>query len=156
MPGEHFAHFGFGGIGHAVQKIGARHQDSGRAITALQGVMAAKCSLQVRQHAGSASKSFHRYELATVGGNSECQAGSLCNAVDDDRAGTANAMFAADVHAGCTEFVSKKIGQQGARLAITAALDTVELKRNLMPGMWKFFHRDVRRFNGLRLVPNQP
>ena len=58
---------------------------------------------------------FDRGDLVPDRGDREHQAGAHRAAVDQDRAGAADAVLAADVGAGQPEVVAQRVGQQPAR-----------------------------------------
>ena len=95
-----------------LQKIGAGHQHAGRAEAALQR----------RDARGNGSCSaftppaMPRPSTVAISGaiglHGERQAGAHAVAVDQDRAGAADAVLAADVGAGQAKFAAQEIGEQ--------------------------------------------
>src|SRR3954471_3897438 len=98
-----------------------RHQNAGGAEAALERVVAAKRLLQHAEPVGRGREPFDRLEIATIDLRREREAGPGQHAVDDDGAGAAEAVLAADMRTGCAKLVAQEIGEQHARLRL--ALD---------------------------------
>src|SRR3954470_12997870 len=60
MTAEHLDHFSFGRIGVALKEIGERHENAGRAESALQRMVVLQALLQHVELAISASQRLHR------------------------------------------------------------------------------------------------
>ena len=90
----------------------------GRAKTALQRVMALERRLQNAEAVGRRRQAFHGPDLAAVDLRGKRQAGPRRLAVDDDGAGAAHPMFAADIGAGRADLMAQEIGQQQPRLRL--------------------------------------
>ncbi len=77
-------------------------------------------------------ETFDCPDIVTFGGDREREAGTLGDAVYGDRACATNAVFAADMNAGCTKSVAQKIGKQSAWFALTRTLDSVQAQSDRM------------------------
>jgi len=67
-----------------------------------------------------------------VGLHGEHQAGANRLAIEQDRAGAADAVLAADMRAGQSEIVAKKIAEQQARFDVPRVTDAVDRQRDLV------------------------
>ena len=94
---------------------GNGHNHARRAIAALQCMTFRKRLLNRMERAIFAGHRFNRADLRTIRLHGQCQAGPCRAAVDHHGAGTANAVFAAHMCTGKTQFMAQKIGQQQAR-----------------------------------------
>ncbi len=83
------------------------------------------CSTPSRSADGA--RPFDRLELAAIDLRGEREAGPRQHAVDDNSAGAADAVLAADMGAGRAQLVTQEIGQQHARLGL--ALDRLAVER---------------------------
>src|SRR5688572_19384104 len=90
---------------------------AGRAETALQRVMLAKRRLQRRQRV-VVGKPLDRDHLGAFRLRGQHQAGAHGVAVDDHRAGAADAVLAADMGTSEPQMMTQAIGERGARLDI--------------------------------------
>ena len=115
-----------------AQEAVERHQDAGGAEAALQRVVALERRLQDAEAAGRWREAFHRPDLAAVDLHGEREAGARRLAVDDDRAGAADAVLAADMGAGCADLVAQEIGQQQPRFGLARARAAVQREANGM------------------------
>ena len=77
-------------------------------------------------------ETFDCSDIAAFGGDREREAGTLGDAVYGDRACATNAVFAADMNAGCTKSVAQKIGKQSARFALAGTFDSVQAQSDRM------------------------
>ena len=104
------------GLGFSSQERHQGHQEAGRAEAALQAVRLPERLLQRVELAGPRRQPLDRRQLAAVGLHGEHQAGAHRLAVEQDRAGAAHAVLAADVGAGQAQLVAQEVGEQQARL----------------------------------------
>ncbi len=88
----------------------------GGAEAALQAVGVAEGLLQRVELAVAAGQPLDGGELVAVGLDRQHQAGAHRLAVDEHRAGAADAVLAADVGAGEAELVAQEVGEQQPRL----------------------------------------
>ena len=73
------------------------------------------------------AEAFDRPNIAAVGLDREHQTGADAVAINDDRAGAANSMFASDVGTGQPQRAAQKIRKQHARLDAAVVNDPVDL-----------------------------
>ena len=110
----------------SVSKVGlGEHEEAGGAEAALQRVVIAEGLLQIRQLL-AVGEPFHGAYLGAVSLNAEDQAGADRGVVQDHRAGTADAVLAAQVRAGVAQVVAEHVGERPARLddqVVVAAVD---------------------------------
>src|SRR5271169_5348766 len=109
----------------AQQRRRGQHH-AGRAITALQAVHFAERVLDDAELAGSGRDAFDRRDLVTVSLHGKHQAGARRFAVEQNRAGAADAVLAAGMRAGETEILAQTIEQGLPRLDIGAAALAVD------------------------------
>ena len=109
----------------ALEQLHAGHDHSGRAVAALQTVTFPEPLLDGVQLA-VAGQAFNGGDFAPIGldGEQGARLGGL--AVEQDRAGAADAGLAADVRAGQPAVLAQKMDQQGARLDLVLLLNTVD------------------------------
>ncbi len=96
MTAQHFANLLLGGVGPLAQELLGRHQNAWRAVTALQGVVAPEGFLQVAQRAVFRGEVANRLDGPASRLNGKRQTAASRSSIDQDRARTANAVFAAD------------------------------------------------------------
>src|SRR5207244_4000494 len=108
-----------------AQEVERRHQHSRRTEAALQAVMLAERLLQ-RMERAVGHQTLDRRELGAVGLHGQHQAGARGLAVDENRAGAADAVLAAHVGAGEPEVFAQEIHQQLARWAPALARAAVD------------------------------
>src|SRR5207248_4217143 len=97
------------------------------AVAALQRVMLVKTPTQRIDHA-VARKAFDRRDLALVAGDREQQARARRLAVDEDGAGAADTMFAAQMSAGQIAPLAQKIRERQSRRHVIRDMGTVDLQ----------------------------
>src|SRR5665213_272565 len=116
-----------------AQEAVERHQDAGGAEAALQRVMALERRLQDAEAAGRRREAFHGPDLAAVNLHGKREAGACRLAVDEDGAGAAHPVFAADMRAGRADLMAQEIGQQQPRLRLARAWAAVQREADRMP-----------------------
>src|SRR5581483_11632166 len=99
----------------AREQISRGGEDPRRAEAALQRVMTTEHLLQ-----RPPLEAFDRHDLAALRLHSEGQARADAPTVEEDGAGAADAVLAADVRAGQPELVAEEVGEQRAGLAVAA------------------------------------
>ncbi len=97
-----------------------RHQDARRAIAALQTVMLVHRLLNRIELAAVAREALDGREFVAVGLHRQHQAGADRDTIEQNGAGAADAMLAADMGAGQPQFVAQEIAQQHPRVGGTA------------------------------------
>ena len=102
-------------IGLALQHAGRQHQKAGRAEAALQAVMLHEGALQ-RIELVAVRQAFDGADLLAVRLHREHQARAHRLAVDEHRAGAADAVLAADMRAGLPAILADRVGQRAPRL----------------------------------------
>src|SRR6202051_3384769 len=102
----------FGRVGIVAQKLDQRGQDARRAESALQTVMLVERLLQRVQGAVVNSDALDRQDLVPVGLHREHQARSRRIAVEENGAGAAHAVLAAEMGAGQAELMAQEIRQR--------------------------------------------
>jgi len=113
-----------------LQDIGGEHQESGRAEAALQPMMVHERLLQ-RVQIVAVRQTLDRADFPTVRLHGEHQAGAHRLVVDDDCAGAANAVLAADMGAGLPAVIADRIDQRPARFDPDRVIDPVDIERDL-------------------------
>ena len=98
----------------AQQRMGGGDH-AGRAEAALQRVMLAEGFLQ-RREVGIVGQPFDGHDLGALGLHREHQAGAHRGAVDDDGAGAAHPVLAADMGPGQPQMVTQAVRQRQPRL----------------------------------------
>ena len=116
-------------VGLGGEQCVGGHQHARRAETALQSVMTAERSLQRRQRV-AVGKTFDRFDAGAVSLHSKHQAAARRLAVDNNGTGAADTVFAANMAAGETKFVTQAVNQRQAWFDI----DVVRLPVNLESG----------------------
>ncbi len=101
--------------GLLLQRVRRQHQEARRAEAALQAVVVDEGLLQ-RMQLLAVGEPFDGADLPAVGLDREHQAGADRLAVEDDRAGAADAVLAADMRAGLAAVVADRVDQRLARL----------------------------------------
>src|ERR1700732_772964 len=114
IAAEAVADFVVGSERPLAQEIDGGHQHPRRAEPALQRVMLAERLLQTVELLDGA-EAFDGLERAAVGLHREQQAGAHAVAVENDSAGAADAMLAADMGAGEAERLAQEVAEQAAR-----------------------------------------
>ena len=131
-----------------LQHIGRQHQKARRAVAALQAVVLDEGALQRMQFV-AVGEPFDGADFLALGLDGEHQAGAHRLVVDDDRAGAADAMLAADMGAGLPAIVANGVDQSAARLDADRIIPAVDVERDV-----EFFvHRAVHFGNGQPLRP---
>src|SRR5580692_12292377 len=133
VAAQDIANFGFRRMRIAGEEIGERHQNARRAETALQRVIVAERLLQGVERAVGCGERFHGAHLAAFGLHREREAGARGDAVDQHRAGAADAVLAADMGAGSAEPLAEEIAQQHPRLGLGREPAAVERQRDARP-----------------------
>ena len=93
------------------QHVGRQHQKTRRAIAALQAVIVDEGPLQ-RAELVAVGEALDGADLLAGGLHGEHQAGAYRFVVDDDRAGAADAVLAADMGAGLAAIVADGVDQR--------------------------------------------
>ena len=101
------------------------HQESRRAESALQRMRFMESLLQWMQ-LSVAVESLHRRQLVPIDLRREDQAGADCGAVEQDRTGATDPMFAADVRAGKSELLAQEVAQQEPWLDGASVRDSID------------------------------
>jgi hypothetical protein len=110
------------------QEMIERDQDAGRAEPTLQRVVPPECCLQNAEPLSRWSYPLYCAQIATVGLYRERKTSPRQHAIDDDRAGTTNSMFASDVGTSRANLLTEKIGQQHAGLRLALNLPAIQRK----------------------------
>ena len=108
------------------QKCHEGHQHARRAEAALQAVLVAERLLKRMECAVGRRKSFDCDECRTVSLNGKHEARSRWHAIDDDGAGSAYAMLAAEMSPGQAEILTKKIAEVLSHFNVATVADTVD------------------------------
>src|SRR5215212_3095272 len=106
-------------FGLAPNEVDRREHHARRAEPALKAMVLTE-RLLYWMHLATLSQTFDSRDLVVPGLDGKHQAGADRDAVEQDSAGAAYAMLAADVNAGHTEAVTQEIGQKGAGLGDAA------------------------------------
>ena len=117
-------------IGLALQHARGQHQEARGAEPALQRVMVDEGLLQ-RVQPVAVGEPFHRPDLGAVGLGGEHQTASDRRAVEDDRAGAADPVLAAEMGAGQPAILADRIGERLARLHPDRVALAVDRERDL-------------------------
>src|SRR5215470_7389261 len=117
-------------IGILLQRIGGQHQEARRAEAALQRMMRDEGALQRMQVVGRAEP-FDGADVLALRLYCEHQAGAHRLAINDHRAGAADAMLAADMRAGLPAIVADGIDQRLAWLDPDRVLAAVDGQRDV-------------------------
>ncbi len=102
------------------------HEHARGAEPALQSVAVAEGLLERVQGAFAVGQPFDGLEVSTLGLNGEHQAGPGRTLIDQDRAGAAHTVFAAEVGAGQPEMLPERVGQGDPRLDVDLAVFAVD------------------------------
>ena len=94
------------GIGIFAQQLGHQHQHSRRAVTALQAVLLPERRAAAGCRLFGAAERLDGLDAAAVGLHRQRAAGARRETVEQDRAGAAHAVLAADMRAGQADFVA--------------------------------------------------
>ena len=114
VPADHVAHLLVVRLGRGPQPGSDRGQEAGRAEAALEAVALGKGLLHRRQRPVASREALDSRDLRAVHADSEQQAGAHGRPIQQDRAGAADSVLAADVRAGQPEVVANAVGQQAA------------------------------------------
>src|SRR5689334_13152626 len=98
VAGKHFADLLLVGMGRLSQEMSHGTKYAGSTEPALQSVMSRECALHLVERAWF-GEPLHGYELRAVCLRRVLGAAAHRSPIDQDRAGSADAMFAADMHA---------------------------------------------------------
>lgn len=109
------------------------HQDARRAEAALQRMMPPERSLQGRERAVLARKTFDGAQLLALDLEGVGEAGPGGRAVDLDRAGAADAMLAADMGPGEAEAMAQEVDKQHPRLRLALDRFSVQGEADRVP-----------------------
>ncbi len=112
---DHVAGLLVRGAGVVLQPGVDGGQEARRAEAALEPVALGERLLHRAERAVGVGEPLDGGDLEALRGDREHQAGAHRPAVDQDRAGAADAVLAADVGAGEAEVVAQRVGQQPAR-----------------------------------------
>src|SRR5688572_10537538 len=134
MAGQGLANSTFSIRLAVLQQIACGHEEARCAEAALHTEMLAECLLKRVELPGFHRKPLYRAELGAVGLHCEHQTGSCGAAVDQYRAGAADAMFTTDVRTGQAEVLPEEIDEQLAGFRVTLARPSVDgnLERHLL------------------------
>ena len=113
-----------------LQRVRRQHQEARRAEAALQAVVVDEGLLQ-RMQLLAVGEPFDGADLPAVGLDREHQAGADRLAVEDDRAGAADAVLAADMRAGLAAVVADRVDQRLARLDADRVRAAVDRQRDV-------------------------
>src|SRR5262249_37711867 len=130
IAGERDAHLAFGGIGVVAQELDQRRENSRRAEAALQAVIVAKGFLQRMQLVGAGRDALDGENLVAVSLHGQHEAGARREAVEQDRAGAAYAVLAAEMRSGEAEMVADEIRQGEADLHLLLVAGAVDSHRD--------------------------
>ena len=116
-------------VGQPHDEIARRDEHPRCAIAALQRVLARECCAQF---AGNLViiEAFDRGYIGALAGERVGDAGARRNAIDEHRAGAANAMLAAEMRPGEVQLLANEIGEMGARLDRASDLLAVHRQRD--------------------------
>src|SRR5579875_1701486 len=103
------------GVGEADDDIPRCRQHARGAIAALQRVLAGEGGAELRRD-GVVVEPLDRRHLGALAGDGIGDAGARRGAVDEEGAGAAHAVLAAEMGPGVEELVAQEIGEAGARL----------------------------------------
>jgi hypothetical protein len=122
----------FAGIRFFLQKRFCRKQNAGRAKAALQTVQLPKLFLQRVQFGFARRQSFDRFQLCAVRlhGKHETRADRF--AIQQHRAGAANAVLATDVRPRQAQIVPDEVGQELPWFDFAPVLSLVDSNRDLV------------------------
>ena len=112
------------------QRVGGEHQEARRAVAALQPVMRDERLLQ-RMQLAAVRQPLHGAYLLALRLHREHQARAHRLAVDDHRAGAADAVLAADMRAGLPAIVADGVDQRLARLDADGVVAAVDGQRDV-------------------------
>src|SRR5262249_49123963 len=111
----------------AQDQIARSDQHTGRAIAALQRVGLVKIAAQHSRYS-IAREALDRLDLTLVAGDGEYQARARRLAVDEDRAGAADAVLAAEMRAGEIAALAQKIRERQSRRHVICYCCTIDPK----------------------------
>ena len=112
---EHVEQILVADVGLALEHADRQHQEARRAEAALQAVVIHEGLLH-RMQLVAVGEALDGADLLAVGLHGEHQAGAHRLAVDDHRAGAADAVLAADMGAGLAAILADGVGQRAPRL----------------------------------------
>ena len=104
------------------------------AVAALQSVRLAETVLQHAHRSIGIAEPFDGRDLLAIDLRREDKTGTNRFAIEEHAACTANAVLAADVRTGQTQFVTQKIDERRARSRDACSRDAVDFQRNPMIG----------------------
>ena len=133
VPRQRLADVRLGRLGVLAQIRVERHEDAGRAESALQRVAGPEGLLQRVQARAIARQSLDGVHPGAVGLHGEDQAGARGLAVDEHRAGPAGAVLAAQVRAREAEVLAQQIREEHARDHARPPLGAVHEDGDVMP-----------------------
>ena len=131
IAGDGDPHLLLGGIGIVAQELDQRGEHPRRAEPALQPMMLVKRLLQRVQLLLRGRDALDGQNLVPVCLNRQHQARARRAAVEQDRAGSAHAVLAAEMGAGQAELVAHEIGQRPAHLYLLLVALAVDRQRDL-------------------------
>ena len=114
----------------ARQKCLRADQHAGRAETALQRIAPLECLLQIGNDAGIRD-AFDGFDFGAVALHGKDEAAAHHLAVDQHRAGAADAVLAADMAAGQSQILAQEIDQRLARLDALAHVLAVDAQADV-------------------------
>ena len=132
VAGDRLADLRLVGAGSSRRNARRGHQDARRAEPALQGVVLAERLLQ-RVRSSPLGEALDGRDLGAVGLDGEHQARADRPAVDDHRAGAADAVLAAEVGPGEPEASRRKSASSHAHLGVARAPLAVDDERDGAP-----------------------
>ncbi len=114
IAGNGDPHLLFGRVGIVAQEFDQRGENSRRAEAALQAVIVAERLLQRMQLVGIRRDAFDGQNLVPVGLHGEHKARARRTAVEQNSAGAAHAVLAAEMGAGETKLMADEVRQRDA------------------------------------------
>ena len=127
---QHVEHVLVADVGVLLQRVHRQHQEARRAEAALQAVMRDERALQRMQRA-VLRQSLDGADLLALRLHREHQARAHRLVADDDGAGAADAVLAADVRAGQPAILADRVDQRLARLDADVVLAAVDGEREV-------------------------
>src|SRR5580658_9514439 len=113
-----------------VQQRDSGHHLSAGTESALRSELGDECRLHLVQLAVRSLDAFDRGDLAVTHAVRQRRTGIHGDSLDDDGAGAAFAMIAAELRAGQTELVADRVGQRFLRQNVDATAGTVDVQRH--------------------------
>jgi hypothetical protein len=128
VRGDHLADLLLARLGPLGEEPLGEHQEAGSAEPALQRVVIGERPLQIVQFTAARPTATRPCGSAPLGLRREHQAGAYGPFVDQDRAGAADPVLAADVRTGQPQFVPKYVDEGAAGLGDHVVLLAVDVE----------------------------